>query len=306
MSWLAPRRGGLYVDGTFGGGGYSTAILGAADCQVVGIDRDPAAIVGGATIARQFPGCLTLIEGCFGNMAALLAARGLRAVDGVTLDLGVSAWQLDTPERGFSFRYDGPLDMRMGQSGQTAAEIVNTCSESTLTSIIRALGEEPLAHRVARAIIAARPITSTAPLAALIRRVVPRPPNGIDPATRTFQALRAFVNDEPGELYRALLESEKLLVPGSRLVIVAFHSLDDRAIKRFFRDRAGHLPHVSRHWPETPCVRPSTFRILTRCAVRPSAAERVVNPRARSARLRAAERTAAPPWPYEALDRQGS
>ena len=301
LSFLAPHSHGLYVDGTFGSGGYSIAILGAARCRVVGIDRDPAAILGGSAVTRRFPGRLTLIEGCFGNMAALLAARGLQAVDGVTLDLGVSALQLETPERGFSFLADGPLDMRMGRSHMTAAEIVNTWAENQISCIIRVFGEEKFANRVARAIIATRPITRTATLAALIRRVVPRTANGIDPATRTFQALRLFVNNEVEELSRVLIASEKILSPGGRLVLVAFHSLEDRIIKRFFQERAGNKPRVSRHRPETPCSckHDATFRLLTSHVIRPCDTELVSNPRARSARLRAAERTTAPPWPYE-------
>ncbi len=306
VSFLAPHGDGLYVDATFGGGSYSVAILGAANCRVVGIDRDPAALVDGLIVTRQFPGRLTLIEGCFSNIAALLAARGLQTVDGVALDLGVSALQLDTPERGFSFLADGPLDMRMGRSELTAAEIVNTYAEPQLACIIRVLGEERLARRVARTIIAARPITRTIALAALIRRVVPRTSNGVDPATRTFQALRLCVNNEIEELNRVLIASEQILAPGGRLVVVAFHSLEDRIIKRFFRERAGNSPRVSRHRPETSCRRRHkyTFNILTTKIIRPSKEEILTNPRARSARLRAAERTTAPPWPSESPDRR--
>ncbi len=296
MAFLAPCSGGLYVDGTFGAGGYSTALLETTDCQVVGIDRDPVALEEGAAVARRFPGRLALIEGCFGDMATLLATRNLAGVDGVALDLGISSLQLDTPERGFSFQADGPLDMRMGRTSPTAADVVNACSETELTRILHELGEERLARRIARAIVVARPITRTTQLAAVVQRVVPRSHDGLDPATRTFQALRLFVNDEPEELRRALVGSEQALAPGGRLVVVAFHSLEDRAIKRFFRVRAGHLPHVSRHRLETPCGQAPTFRVLTRRAVRPSAAETAANPRARSARLRAVERTAAPAW----------
>ncbi len=309
VSFLAPHGDGLYVDGTFGGGGYSVAILRAANCRVVGIDRDPAAIVDGLTVTRRFPQRLTLIEGCFSNMATLLAARGLKTVDGVVLDLGVSALQLETPERGFSFLADGPLDMRMGRSGLTAAEIVNTYAEPQLTCIIRALGEERLARRVARTIIAARPITRTTSLAKLVRRVISRTSNGVDPATRTFQALRLCVNNEVEELTRALIASEQILSPGGRLVVVAFHSLEDRVIKRFFRDRARNSPRVSRHRPENSCScrQKATFNVLTSKIIRPSASEMITNTRARSARLRAAERTTAPPWPSEPpeTERQG-
>lgn len=299
MAFLAPRTGGIYVDGTFGAGGYSIALLEKSECQVVGIDRDPAAIAGGTTIGRRFSGRLTLLEGCFGDMPDILAARGLTAVDGVALDLGISALQLGMPERGFSFQTDGPLDMRMGRDGLTAADVINSCSEAELAHILHTLGEERLARRIACALVAARPITRTASLAALVRRIVPRAHDGLDPATRTFQALRLFVNDEPSELDRVLIGSEQVLMPGGRLVVVAFHSLEDRTIKRFLRVRACDLPHASRHRPEVLYGRAPTFRILTRRAVRPRVTEIAINPRARSARLRAAERTAAPSWPEE-------
>jgi 16S rRNA (cytosine1402-N4)-methyltransferase len=293
VTLLAPRAGATYVDGTFGGGGLSDAILAAASCRVIGIDRDPRAIAGGAPLSSRYPDRLTLVEGRFGGMAALLAARGIDAVDGVALDLGVSSMQLDRPERGFSFRFDGPLDMRMGNDGASAEELVNTLPERDLADIIHRLGEERHARRVARAIVAARPLRRTAELAALVRQVVPQQ-GGIDAATRTFQALRMEVNDELGELDRALLAAERLLTPGGRLVVIAFHSLEDRLVKHFFGVRSSP-PAVSRHRPAVAHSAPS-FRLLTRRPVRPGADELLRNPRARSAKLRAAERTAAPAY----------
>jgi 16S rRNA (cytosine1402-N4)-methyltransferase len=297
LTALQPRDAGLYVDGTFGAGGYSRALLAAARCRVIAIDRDPAAVAEGGALMREHPGRFTVIEGRFGDMEALLAPLGISAVDGIALDLGVSSPQLDQPERGFSFRADGPLDMRMGREGATAAELVNTLSESALANLIYIYGEERFARRVARAIVAARreaPLTRTAELARIVRAAVPAS-GGIDPATRTFQALRMEVNDELGELERALLAAERLLAPGGRLAIVSFHSLEDRKVKDFLRERSEAAPKASRHRPALPAAAAS-FKLLTRKPVTPGAAELERNPRARSARLRAAERTAAPVW----------
>ena len=303
---LAPRDGGVYVDGTFGAGGYSRALLETADCRVWGIDRDPAAIARGQVLAQQFPGRLTVIEGRFGAMDSLLNAQGVTEVDGVALDVGVSSPQIDEPERGFSFRFDGPLDMRMGRDGPTAADVVNHADESELADIIYHLGEERMARRVARAIVAARltaPITRTTQLADIVRSVVPKGKgDAIDPATRSFQALRIHVNDELGELRRGLAAAESLLVPGGRLAVVSFHSLEDREVKTFLKDRSSPPPSPSRHTPSapaaahTPSFRPS-FRLLARKPVSAGEAEARHNPRARSARLRAAERTEAPVFP---------
>jgi 16S rRNA (cytosine1402-N4)-methyltransferase len=291
---LAPRDGGLYLDGTFGGGGYSEALLKTAQCRVVALDRDPIAIQHANTLSRRYDGRLTAIEGCFGEMDRLLHPLGIRRVSGVALDIGVSSTQIDDPARGFSFRADGPLDMRMGQEGQTAADLVNTASEAELITIIRDYGEERFARRIARAIIAARPLTRTGALAALLRRIVPKS-GDIDAATRTFQALRIAVNDELGELDRGLAAAERMLEPGGKLAVVAFHSLEDRQVKNFLRLRAGEAPKGSRHLPGKRQAMPS-FRLVSRKPVTPSAAEITRNPRARSARLRAAERTEAPVW----------
>jgi len=291
---IAPRAGGVYLDATFGGGGYAGAILEAAPCTLWAIDRDPAAIARGAALAARFPGRLHLIQGNFGNMLALLAAAGVSALDGVVLDLGVSSFQIDDPARGFSFRGDGPLDMRMGGEGPTAADLVNSMAESELIKILFELGEERHARRVARAILTARaeaPITTTGQLAAIIRAVVPGDRSGIDPATRSFQALRIQVNDELGEISRALDQAARLLAPGGRLVVVSFHSLEDRIVKRFMSAASGRDPAPSRHDPRGLTPRPRAgFRLLTLRALRPRPDETHANPRARSARLRALER----------------
>jgi 16S rRNA (cytosine1402-N4)-methyltransferase len=298
---LGPRDEALYLDGTFGGGGYSRALLEAARCRVVALDRDPEAVAGGAALARRFPGRLTLVAGRFGEMERLLAPLGIAAVNGVALDLGLSSAQLDSAERGFSFRADGPLDMRMEQGGASAADLVNTLTEAALAEIIREYGEERFARRVARAIVrerAASPITRTSALADVVRKAVPAS-GGIDAATRTFQALRIAVNDELGELDRGLRAAERLLAPGGRLAVVAFHSLEDRRVKNFLRARSFGAARASRHLPAARAVMPS-FRLLNRKPIVPGAPETQRNPRARSARLRAAERTAAPAWEGEA------
>lgn len=298
---LAPRDGGVYVDGTFGAGGYARAILDAADCRVWGIDRDPAAVARGRELAGRYPGRLEVLEGRFGEMDGLLAGHGVAAVDGVALDLGVSSPQLDEAERGFSFRFDGPLDMRMGRDGKTAAELVNGAAESELADIVHHLGEERFARRVARAIVAARaeaPIERTGRLAAIVRSAVPKSRDGIDPATRTFQALRMHVNDELGEIARGLAAAERLLAPGGRLAVVSFHSLEDRAVKGFLKERSSPPPAPSRHMPAAAgAARAPSLRLLHRKPVAPGPAELHINPRARSARLRAAERTTAPAFP---------
>ena len=299
---LKPRSGAVYVDGTFGGGGYSRALLDAADCRVWGIDRDPDAIARGQMLAETYAGRLGLIHGRFGDMDRLLEDHAVRAVDGVALDLGVSSPQIDDADRGFSFRFDGPLDMRMEREGASAADIVNTMTEGDLAALIRRFGEERHARAVARAIVEARqlaPITRTEDLARIVRGVVPKSDDGIDPATRTFQALRIEVNDELGELDRGLESAEAILTPGGRLAVVSFHSLEDRKVKHFIRHRSGRAPRASRHLPaDRPAPSPS-FRALTARPLRAQPAEIERNPRARSARLRAAERTPAPAWPRQ-------
>jgi len=309
---LAPRDGAIYVDGTFGAGGYSTAILAAADCQVWGVDRDAAAAARGRALADSYDGRLHIVEGRFGDMGELLADMS-GEIDGVALDLGVSSMQLDEAERGFSFRADGPLDMRMegpaAEGRPTAADAVNSLPEEDLADIIYEYGEERRARQVARAIVAARaaqPITRTGALADIVRSVVKparaaKGQKAIDPATRTFQALRIYVNDELGELRRGLEAAEALLGPGGRLAVVSFHSLEDRIVKQFLRERAGLESAGSRHAPaamekSTGDARAATFTLLFRGTRRPGEDECRANPRARSAQLRAAERTAAPSW----------
>ena len=296
LDFLRVVDGGIYVDGTFGAGGDTRAILAAADCRVIGIDRDQAAIARGASMVSAAQGRLTLIEDQFSNLAAVAHETGADAVDGVVLDLGVSSMQLDTPERGFSFRLDGPLDMRMGSDGPSAADVVAHADERDLANIIFLLGEERHSRGVARAIVRARaeaPIRTTAALASIVGRVVRSKPNDIHPATRTFQALRIFVNDELGELVAALTAAERILKPGGRLVVVSFHSLEDRIVKSFLIERS-ETRGGSRHAPEL--VRPEpTFGVLTKKPVTAGEAELSRNPRARSAKLRAGERTEAAP-----------
>ncbi|HTC83996.1 MAG TPA: 16S rRNA (cytosine(1402)-N(4))-methyltransferase RsmH [Rhizomicrobium sp.] len=288
LETLSPRDGAHYVDGTFGGGGYASAILEAADCRVLGIDRDPAAIARGQALVQRFGGRLTLVQGEFSRMGEFTLA-----IDGVVLDLGVSSFQFDEPARGFSFREDGPLDMRMSLSGESAADIVNGTDERTLSQIIARYGEEKNARRIARAITAARPVTGTAQLAAIVSEAQGPAAlrHAIHPATRTFQALRIHVNDELGELERGLEAALDILKPQGRLVVVSFHSLEDRMVKRFLTERSTSAPRASRHAPVSTASRKAAFRLLPRRL--PSAEEIASNPRSRSAKLRAGIKLAA-------------
>lgn len=294
LEYLAVRDGGIYIDGTFGAGGYTRAILGEADCRVIGIDRDQTAIAAGADLVEEAKGRLTLVEDQFSHLDSVARDCGYEQVDGIVVDLGVSSMQLDRAERGFSFRLDGPLDMRMGRDGPSAADVVALASERDLANIIFQLGEERHSRGVARAIVKARteaPIVTTAALARIVGSVVRSKPNEIHPATRTFQALRIFVNDELGELVAALTASERILKPGGRLVAVSFHSLEDRIVKSFLVAR-GEARAGSRHLPQAEHP-DATFQPLTKRPVVASDEENARNPRARSAKLRAAERTAA-------------
>ena len=299
LAALAPRDGGRYLDGTFGAGGYSRAILEEADCSLYAIDRDPDALPRAAPLKDRFGDRFTILHGCFGDMDHLLAGIGVDRLDGVVLDIGVSSPQIDTAERGFSFRMDGPLDMRMGIDGETAADIVNTWDEDKLSRLIRVYGEEKRSRAVARAIVetrAEKPFETTLELANLVRSVVRKAKDGIDPATRTFQALRIQVNDELGELDRGLRAAESLLKPGGRLVVVAFHSLEDKAVKAFLTTRCGGTG-VSRHMPgPSPDLPEPSFQQKSRKAIQASDSENAENPRARSARLRWALRTEAGPF----------
>ncbi|PWS37183.1 16S rRNA (cytosine(1402)-N(4))-methyltransferase [Falsiroseomonas bella] len=298
LATLRPQSGATYLDATFGGGGYAAAILAAAACTLWAIDRDPDAIARGAALAARHPGRLHLLQARFGDMVESLAAEGVTQLDGVVMDLGVSSFQLDEAERGFSFRADGPLDMRMGREGQTAADLVNTLPEDALATIIAEFGEERHARRVARAILRARaeaPIETTARLAEIVRRAVPRDPSGIDGATRSFQALRIAVNDELGEVERGIVAAMRLLAPGGRLVVVSFHSLEDRIVKRAMAEASGRQGGASRHDPAALLSRAAPdFALVTPKALRPGANETDANPRARSARLRAVERLSPP------------
>lgn len=299
LDGLAVGPGGTYVDGTFGAGGYTRAILeAAADTRVIAIDRDPDARPRAEALSALFPGRLFFLPGRFGDMQALIDAAGLGPVDGVTLDVGVSSMQIDTAARGFSFMKAGPLDMRMEQAGRTAADVVNETEESDLADIIYQYGEERLSRRIARAIVEDRrvngPIETTGRLAEIVRRVVPKKSHdAIDPATRTFQGLRIYVNDEIGELQRGLTGAEALLRPGGRLAVVSFHSLEDREVKTFLADRTAEMK--SRPLPGEKVPPRATFQLVSRKAIRPGDEECRRNPRARSSRLRVAERTDAPP-----------
>jgi 16S rRNA (cytosine1402-N4)-methyltransferase len=302
IEMLSPREGGIYLDATFGAGGYSRAILEAAGTRVIGVDRDRTAIMGGFDLVDRSGGRLTLVEDRFSNLAEICAGQGIASVDGVVMDIGVSSMQLDEADRGFSFRLGGPLDMRMGRDGPTAADVVAKASEADLANIIYIFGEERHSRGIARAIVAARkqaPITTTRALADIVSKVVRSKPGEIHPATRTFQALRIFVNEELDELHLALSAAEQVLKPGGRLAVVSFHSLEDRIVKNFLveRSRAGG---GSRHLPEIAQAAPS-FVSLTKRPVTPDDAEISANPRARSAKLRAAERTAAPAHAAAAL-----
>lgn len=307
LSALAPRDGGIYVDGTFGAGGYTRGLLAAADCKVLAIDRDPDAIAGGAALVAAFPDRLTLVEGRFSDMESLAERYGITMIDGATLDIGVSSMQIDEAARGFSFAKDGPLDMRMSRSGPSAADIVNAAEADHLTRIIGVLGEERKARAIAHAIVKARgeaPIITTQALVRAIERATgrQRPQDRIHPATRTFQALRIYVNRELEELGHALAASERLLKPGGRLAVVTFHSLEDRIVKRFFAERSGKLPSSSRHMPGREAGEEARFIPVFRGHQGASEAETADNPRARSAKLRAGERTSAPALPLNLED----
>jgi 16S rRNA (cytosine1402-N4)-methyltransferase len=296
LELLQVRDGGVYLDGTFGAGGYTRAILAAANAQVIAIDRDQNAVAEGAALVEAAKGRLTLVEERFSLLDRVAEKFGHARVDGVVLDLGVSSMQLDEAERGFSFRLDGPLDMRMGGDGPNAADVVAQAGEHDLADIIFQLGEERHSRAVARAIVAARkvtPIRTTGALAGIVARVVRGKPGQIHPATRTFQALRMFVNEELPELADALAAAERILKPAGRLAVVTFHSLEDRMVKTFLAERS-RTAGVSRHQPDVEAPAP-TFRLLTKRPVAPDEAEIAANPRARSAKLRAAERNDAPP-----------
>jgi len=296
---LSPIAGGVYVDGTYGGGGYSKAVLAVADCVVLGIDRDPDAMQRAWDHAGVDPR-LKPAPGCFSELDLAARAAGYEYVDGVMLDLGVSSHQLDEAERGFSFMRDGPLDMRMGKRGPSAADAVNYMTEKDLASIFHFYGEESASRRIAKAIVKRRdvePFTRTLELANLVDECMGgRRGKKTHPATKTFQALRLFVNDELGELIAALSSAEEVLRPSGRLVVVTFHSLEDRIVKNYLRERAGMTRGTSRHAPEKPEGAPPSFDLVARKAIEPSDEEVSGNPRSRSSRLRWAIRSDAPAW----------
>ena len=300
---LDPRAGGLYLDATFGAGGYTAAILSHPGTRVLALDRDPTAISGGAHLVDNSGDRVTLVEARFADLATVADRLGLGPFDGVVFDIGVSSMQLDEAARGFSFRHDGPLDMRMAASGPTAADIVNGAPAETLADIFYHYGEERLSRRIARAIVADRaasPFRTTRPLAEMIARVVPHKPTDIHPATRTFQALRIAVNDELGELVSGLAAAERVLKPGGTLAVVTFHSLEDRIVKHFLARRSGKGEAVGRRLPGEPAAVAPSFTLPKRQPILPGEAEIAANPRARSAKLRVGIRTADPPIPIDA------
>ena len=295
---LAITPGSVVVDGTFGAGGYSQAFL-ALGARVHAFDRDPDALVAGADLAAQSGGALHLHSACFSDMDRRLADIGVTQVDAVVLDIGVSSMQLDQAARGFSFQNDGPLDMRMSQDGETAADFINNADEEAIANVIYLYGEEHRSRRIARFIVAARPIESTGALAAVVRKSLGyRQGAPKDPATRTFQALRIHINRELDELNQGLEAAERLLKPSGKLAVVSFHSLEDRIVKQFLRERSGALSSGSRHMPIVSAARVPSFADVSR-AIRPSDAEIARNPRSRSSTLRSAIRSDALAWSLE-------
>ncbi len=290
---LAPAPGMVIIDATFGAGGYTAALL-EAGASVHAFDRDPDAIAAGAAMAARYAPRLTLHQARFSAMREAMAQSGITAVDAVVMDIGVSSMQLDQAARGFAFMADGPLDMRMSQAGPSAADFLNTADEAAIADVLYDYGEERQSRRVARAIVAARPLSTTGDLARVVRRALGHQPHDKkDPATRTFQAVRIHVNDELGELAAGLAAAEALLREGGVLAVVSFHSLEDRIVKRFLRERSGAGRAVSRHLPGEIAAPPPTFAQVSK-AIRPSEAEIARNPRARSSTLRHARRSAAP------------
>lgn len=291
LEHIAPKDGGIYVDGTFGAGGYSRAVLETADCKVFGIDRDPNAIKEGQELCRLYENRLTLLHGTFGDMADLIHGQGIDKVDGVMLDIGVSSMQIDQADRGFSFKKDGNLDMRMSQEGLSAADVVNTFGEKEIADIIYTYGEERYSRRIASAIVAKRkekPFERTLELASVVRSVLPHKRDEIDPATRTFQALRIFINDELGQLRSGLAGAEELLKTGGRMAVVSFHSLEDRIVKAFIQEKSGKSARQNKYLPELKTTEAS-LKQITKKPILPTEDEINVNTRSRSARLRVAE-----------------
>jgi 16S rRNA (cytosine1402-N4)-methyltransferase len=289
---LAPHAKGIYVDATFGRGGYTKAILESGDCRVIGIDRDPEAVAVGREFEKQYPNRFTILQGPFSQIKVLLNGINITHVDGIAFDLGVSSPQLDNAERGFSFRNDGPLDMRMSATGESAADLVNTMDEEELANIIYKYGEERASRKIAKAIVMDRKeklFTRTLELASLIERIMPRR-DETHPATKTFQALRIAVNGELDELQEGLEAAEELLADKGRLAVVTFHSLEDRIVKNFLRDKAGKVSRGSRHLPDVSMHKEASFNLINNKAIAPSKDEIKANSRSRSAKLRVAEK----------------
>ncbi|MBL4802960.1 MAG: 16S rRNA (cytosine(1402)-N(4))-methyltransferase RsmH [Emcibacter sp.] len=304
LDMAAPQDGEIFIDGTFGAGGYSRALLESANCTVYAIDRDPSVQATADQLAAEFPGRFHLLPGCFSQMDDLLKAAGVEKVDGVLLDIGVSSMQFDDAERGFSFQNDGPLSMRMSDEGLSAEDVVNDMAEDDLANVIYQYGEEKKSRRIAKVIVEVRSqgrITRTTQLAGIIEKAIGykryiKGKKQIHPATRTFQALRIYVNDELGELERGLVAAEHILGPGGRLCVVSFHSLEDRIIKKFFKQASGDIPRGSRHLPQPKdrtgqAEQAPAFKMVVRGAVKPSRKEIEKNVRSRSAKLRCASRT---------------
>ena len=305
LAALEPHGGGIYLDGTFGAGGYTRGILGISGTQVIAIDRDPNAISDGANLVAQSEGRLRLVRGTFGDMQNIISDLGLSKVQGVVLDIGVSSMQIDEAQRGFSFMREGPLDMRMGQEGKSAADYVNNLAAEDLAQIIFVFGEEPRSRSIAKAIVSARaeaPLMTTMDLVKAVERATgpQRAKDRTHPATRTFQALRIHVNTELDELAQALCAAEEILEEGGRLVVVTFHSLEDRIVKKFFAARAGKLPTGSRHMPDALQGPRPSFELSHKGHVEASEVEKLDNPRSRSAKLRTAIRTSAPAFSFDA------
>ncbi len=291
---LQPKKDAIYIDATFGGGSYSKAILSTTKCKVWGIDRDPDAIKRGKEIIKDFPS-LSLLQGDFAQLEKLANENNIQSLDGIVIDLGVSSFQLDEAERGFSFRFDAPLDMRMSKSGKTAADLVNQLSETELTNIFWYYGEERFSRRIARSIVKNRkntPFKTTYQLANLINRIIPSKKNKINPATRSFQALRIAVNDELTQIKQAMTSALKLLRPDGKLIVISFHSLEDRIVKEIMNQATGNLASPSRHHPSSLSLQSSSFlyQSLTHKPLRPTENEILRNPRSRSAKLRAIKR----------------
>ncbi len=298
LAALHPRDGEVYVDGTFGAGGYTRAILDRANCTVIAVDQDPEALPRVSAMQAKYGARLKFIAGNFGDLEALLNRENVALIDGVVLDIGVSSMQLDTPDRGFSFRFDAPLDMRMSKQGMSAADFLNSADESEIVHVLREYGEEPAARKIAKVIVAKRaeaPIQTTKQLADIVHAVVGRK-HKTDPATKTFQALRIHVNDELGALKRVLVAAEKMLKPEGRLVVISFHSLEDRIVKQFFKQRAAENDNPSRHLPSQADVALPSFSLVRPVKIRASDAEITRNPKSRSATLRRGVRTLHAAW----------